>query len=137
DPRSGGSNGVEAKFTRSDPDRFLDVGNEDLSVADPSGLGGAADRLDGLFDHVVAEDNLDLHLGQKVYDILSTAIELGVALLAAETLGLGDGDALQADVLQRLFHLVEFEWFDDGLDLLHLAQISGPVPRVSDKPDCR
>jgi hypothetical protein len=26
---------------------------------------------------------------------------------------------LQADLLQGLFHLVEFEWLDDGLDFLH------------------
>src|SRR5215470_17648987 len=35
------SNGVQPGFPRSDPDRFLDVGDEDLSIADTPGLGGA------------------------------------------------------------------------------------------------
>ena len=67
----------------------------------------------------VAEHDLDLHLGQEVDDIFGAAIELGVALLAAETLGLGDRDALQADFLQRFLHLVELERLDDRFDLFH------------------
>jgi len=43
-----------------------------------------------------------------------------VTLLATETLRLGDGDALQADFLQRLFHLIELERLNDRFDLLHL-----------------
>jgi hypothetical protein len=73
------------------------------------------------FDHVVGEHDLDLHLGQEVDDVFGAAIEFGMALLAAEALGLGDGDALQADFLQRFLHLVELERLDDGLDLLHRA----------------
>ena len=68
---------------------------------------------------VVAEHHLDLHLGQEVDDIFGAAIELGVALLAAEALGLGHGDALQADLLQRFLHLVELERLDDRFDLFH------------------
>ena len=88
------------------------------------GLGGAADRLDGFFDHLVAEHNLDLHLGEKIDDVFGAAIKFGVALLAAEALGLGHGDALQADLLQRLLHLVELERLDDRLDLLHRVVVS-------------
>ena len=61
----------------------------------------------GLLDQVVGDHDLDLHLGQEVHDVFGAAIEFGVALLAAEALGLGDGDALQADFLQRLLHFVE------------------------------
>jgi hypothetical protein len=34
-------------------------------------------------------------------------------------LGLDDSNALQADLLQRLFYFVELEGLDDGFDLLH------------------
>ena len=68
---------------------------------------------------LVGQHDLDLHLGQEVDDVFGAAIELGVALLAAEALGLGDGDALQPDFLQRLLHLVELERLDDGFDLFH------------------
>src|SRR5439155_1003036 len=47
------------------------------------------------------------------------AIELGVALLAAEALDLGDGDALHPDARQCFAHFVELEWLDDGRDEFH------------------
>src|SRR5690606_31547079 len=114
-----GLDGVDAGFAGPDADGFFDVRYEYLTVPDPASLGGAADGVDRLLHHVVGEHDLDLHLGQKVDDVFGPAIEFGVALLAAEALGLGDGDALQADLLQRLLHLVELEGLDDGLDLLH------------------
>ena len=42
-----------------------------------------------------------------------------MALLAAEALDLGDGDALHADRGQRLAHFVELEGLDDGGDEFH------------------
>src|SRR4051812_2970796 len=114
-----GSDSVQPGFSGSDPDRFLDVGDEDLAVADAPGLGGAADRIDRLFDQLVRNHDLDFHLGQEVDDVFRTAIEFGVSLLPAKTLGFGDRDALQSDFLKRLFHLVELEWLDDGFNLLH------------------
>ena len=42
-----------------------------------------------------------------------------MALLASETLGLGDRDALKSDFLQGLFNFIELEWLDDRLDLFH------------------
>jgi hypothetical protein len=50
---------------------------------------------------------------------LIAAIEVGMAFLPPETLGLGDGDALQSDFLKRLFHLVELERLDDGFYFFH------------------
>ena len=75
---------------------------------------------------LVGDDDLDLHLGQKVDDIFGAAIKLGVALLAAEALRLEDGDALDARLLQRLLHLVELERLDDRLDLLHFGETPRP-----------
>ena len=82
----------------------------------------AADRLDRLLDHLVLDDHLDLDLGQEVDDVLGAAIELGVPLLPAEALDLDDGDALDADLVQRVLHLVELEGLDDRFDLLHLLE---------------
>ena len=45
-----GSNRVLAGFSSSDADGFLDIGHEDLAVADPPGLGRAADRVDRALD---------------------------------------------------------------------------------------
>src|SRR4029079_16012420 len=103
----------------SNPDGFFDIRDEDFSVTDAPSLGGSADRLDCFFQPLLTQHNLDFHLGEKIYDVFGAAIELGVSFLAAEALGLGHRDALQADLLQGLFHLVEFERLDNGLDLLY------------------
>src|SRR5262249_23299167 len=114
-----GSDRIHAGFARADPDRFFDGGYEDLPIPDPAGLCGPPDRLDGLFDHVVAEHNLDLHLGQKIHDVFRPAVWVVVPLLPAEALGFRDGDALKPHLLQRFLYLVEFERLDDGLDFFH------------------
>src|SRR5262249_12506927 len=127
-----GSDGVKPGFPCPDPDGFFDVRDEDFAVADPPGLGGAPDRLDCFFNHVVTEHNLDFHLRQKINDIFGATVELGVSLLAPKTLGLGHRYSLQSDLLQRLLHLVEFERFDDRLDLLH--RVSSPSAKAADAP---
>src|SRR6266852_5099303 len=108
---AGGSDGVQSGFPGSDPNGFFDVGDE---------------------DHVVAEHNLDLHLGEKIDDVFGPAIEFGMPFLPTEALGFGNGDPLQSDLLQRFLHFVEFEGFDHRLDLLH--QISFPRPASGAAP---
>ena len=99
-------------------------------------LAAGDDGLDGLLDHVVAEHELELHLGQEVDDVFGAAIELGMAFLAAEALGLGHRDALKADFLQGFLHLIELEWLDDRFDLFHcfaappMDQTCGASPRA-------
>src|ERR671912_705666 len=115
------SDRVGSGLAGADADRLLDARYKNLAIADAAGLGGLADRLDGAVDHAVGKNDLELHLRQEVDDVFGAAIELGVALLAPEALGLDHRDALQADLLQRFLHFVELEWFDDGFDLLHLA----------------
>src|SRR6201986_3041275 len=95
---------VQAGLSGSDSNGFLDVGDEDLAVADAAGLGGAEDRLDRAFDQIVADNNLDLHLRQEIDDVFGAAIELGMAFLATEALGLGHGDALKSHFLKRFLH---------------------------------
>src|SRR6202048_2774768 len=114
-----GSNGVQPGFPGSDANGLFDIGHEDLAVADAPCLGRAPDRVDRFLDQFVSDHDLDFDLGQKVHDVLGTAIEFGVTLLPPETLGFGHGDALQSDFLKRFFHLVELEWLDDGFDFFH------------------
>ncbi len=59
--------------------------------------------------------------GQKVDDVLGAAIELGMALLPAEAFGFEHRDALQADLVEGVLHLIQLEGLDDRFDLLHLA----------------
>src|SRR5262249_34329613 len=102
-------------------DHLVDAGDEDFSVSDAPRMGRLLDRLDGALHHLVLQHDLDLYLGQEVDDVLGAAVELGMALLPAEALGLGDGDAFDAGLVEGIFHLVELERFDDGLDFFHDA----------------
>src|ERR1700693_1301679 len=120
---------VRAGFAGADPDGLLDMGYKYLAIADAARLGRDADRLDRLIEIVVRDDNLDLHLGQKVDNIFGPSITFGVPLLAAETLRFEDGNALDSRLLKRLFHFVELERLDDRFDLLHAPRNSSS-PRV-------
>src|ERR1700756_387543 len=115
------SDGVQTGLTGADADGFLYVGDEDLSVADPPGLGGTADRVDCSVDQIVADHDLDFDLGQEVHDIFGAAVQFGMALLPSEALGFRHCDALESHFLKRFLHLVELERLNDGFDLLHLS----------------
>ena len=87
-----------AGLAGADADDLLQVGDENLAVADLSGARGLLDGLDDALDHVVVHGGLELHLGQEVDHVLGAAVQLGVALLAAKALDFGDGDAPDAQV---------------------------------------
>ena len=110
---------VAVQFAGADADHLLQRADEDLAVADLAGACRLLDGLHGAVDHVVGHGGLELDLGQEVDHVLGAAVELGMALLAAEALDLGDGQSLHADVGQRLAHVVELERLDDGGDQLH------------------
>src|SRR5690242_6517782 len=79
---------VAAGLAGADADGLLDRHHEDLAVADLAGGGGLLDRLDRRFDLRIGDDDLDLDLGQEAHRILRTAVDLGLPLLATESLHL-------------------------------------------------
>src|SRR5438874_7162373 len=91
DQIASGSNRIGAALSGADADRLIDRRDEDLAVADPAGMRGLLDRLDGTLDHRFLHDHLDFDLGQEIDDVFGAAIEFGVALLPAKALGLGHG----------------------------------------------
>src|SRR4029079_2060600 len=98
------SDRVRPAVAGADSDGLLDVGDENLAVADAAGARGILDRLDGIVGERILDHHLDVHLGQEVDDIFGAAIELGVAFLAPEALDLADGDAADPDVVKRVLH---------------------------------
>ncbi|CDO36260.1 hypothetical protein SPHV1_2310002 [Novosphingobium sp. KN65.2] len=114
-----GSEGVVVPFAGADAHRGLDRDDEDLAVADAAGLRGFGNRLYHAVRQGVGHDDLEFHLGQKVYDVLGTAIKLGMPLLTPEALCFGDGDARNAHFVKRFLHFIELERLDDGFDLFH------------------
>src|SRR5262249_42755336 len=100
--------------------------HEDLAVADLAGARAAGDDLDRLVGEIGGDRDLDPQLWQEVHDVFRAAINLGVALLAAVALDLGDGHSVYADGGQRLADLVEFEGFDDRDDEFHWSALRFP-----------
>src|SRR4029453_19469918 len=72
-------------FARTDPDRRVDWGNEDLPVSDIPGLGRAREHARYLVHEVVGYHDFHLDLREEVHRVLATSIELGVALFTAKT----------------------------------------------------
>ena len=106
----------------------------DLAIADAPGLGGVADRLDRRGKDLVGNDDLDLHLWQKVDHVFGPPIEFGMPLLAVEPLGLDDGDSLNSRLLQGFFHFVELEGFYDRLDLFIAAKLPSAPTEGPERP---
>src|SRR5438445_3042400 len=113
------SDGCFAGLAGADPHDLFDRGDEDLAVADLSRSCRFDDRFYRALDQIVGDDHLDLDLGQEIDDVLRTAIELGMTLLAAETLDLRHRETADADLGERLAHLVELERLDDCFDFFH------------------
>ena len=105
---------------------MFDRKHPDLAVADLAGTRRIHDAF-GECDlvAVVAED-LQLHLRNEVDRVLRTSVHLGVAALAAESLHLGDRQALHAELLHGRLHIVQLERLDDRNDELHSCS-SGSV----------
>src|SRR6185437_16183059 len=114
---------VVVQFAGTDADDLIQRADEDLAVADLAGARGRLDRFEHAVELVVGHGHLQLDLGQEVDHVLGTAIELGMALLATETLHLGHGDALHADFGECLAHIVQFERLDDRHDQFHEASL--------------
>src|SRR4051812_5618481 len=104
---------------RADPDDLVDRRHPHLAVADLTGGGGLHDRVHDAGGVVLADDDLDPDLRHEVDLVLRTAVDLGVAALAAEALDLADGQTGDPDQLEGVLDVVELERLDDRGDQLH------------------
>src|SRR6185436_15857058 len=80
------SDRVAAALSRADTDDAVDGGHPDLPVADLARAGGLDDGVDDLVREGVVGDDLHPDLRHEVDGVLRTAVDLGVALLAAVAL---------------------------------------------------
>src|SRR5438105_3006749 len=116
-----GSDRQVPALSRPQSHRLDHLEHEDLPIPEVPGSRRPLDGVDRLSDQVVLDDDLDLHLRHEVHDVLGAAVQLLVALLAAEAFHLGDGHAAHADGVEGVLHLVDPGGPDDRLDLLHLS----------------
>lgn len=117
--RSIDRDGRRSSFARADTDGFLDIGNENLSITDFTGVRALDDGCGHSVSLRVINDDLDLHLWQEINGVLRTAIDFGVPFLAAKALDFGDCHALHTHLGEGFFDFLKLEWFDDRFDFFH------------------
>src|SRR5262249_21696782 len=104
---------------------MVEVDDEDLAVADLSGLGRGRDRFDRLVDLLGGDSDLDLDLGQEAHRIFSAAIDFRVALLPAISLDFRHRETVNANGGQGVPDFFQLEWLDDRHNNFH-----GSDPRL-------
>src|SRR5207237_10534411 len=98
---------------------MVEVDDEDLAVADLSGLRSRRDGLDGLVDLARAYSDLDLDLGQETHGVFSAAIDFRMALLAAISLDFRHREPVNANRGQGVPDFLAFDSLDDRHNNLH------------------
>src|SRR5450755_1008666 len=107
------------RLAGANADDLLDVGHEYLAVADLSGPRCLDHGLDGARHQCIANDDLDLDLGQEVHDVFGAAVQLGMPLLATETLHFGHSETRDTEFRQGFAYFIELERLDDRFDFFH------------------
>src|SRR3954453_8397110 len=103
----------------ADPDDLVDRRHPHLAVTDLPGGGRLHDGVHDAGGVELADDDLYPDLRHEVDLVLRTAVDLGVAALAAEALDLADGQTGDPDQLEGVLDVVELERLDDRGDQLH------------------
>jgi len=92
---------------------MFEVEDKNLAIANLAGIGRFFDGLNGGVELFGGNRDFNFYLGQEVDNIFSASIKLGVPLLAAEALDLGDGQSVDAHGGKGFADFIELEWLDD------------------------
>src|SRR5713226_8956180 len=123
--RLAGLNGLFTFLFGADANGLIDGENEYFPVANFAGLGRADDRRHRRVHAVVRQDQFDFDLGQEIDGVFAAAVDLGMTLLATETLDFTHGHALDPRRAQGILHFFQLERFNDGFNFFH--NFSGTV----------
>jgi len=113
-----------ARLTGTNTDHLVDRPNEDFSITDATRPGSRHNGLNGALAQIIGYDGFNLDLGQKIHHVLSTTIDLGVALLPAKSFDIGNGKAVDPHVGKRLSHLVKLKGFHNGSNQFHSIHLT-------------
>ena len=113
-----------ARFLSANTNGAFDIADKNFAVANLARSSRPNDGLDGLLDQGIGQDDLDLDFREEIDRIFAATVNFRVALLAAETLHFGDGQALRAHSGQRLLNFFQFERFDNGFNFFHGLRVA-------------
>src|ERR1700722_4007903 len=113
---------VFVRLARADPDRRVEVVDEDLAVADLACARRSDNRLDRLVGDVCVDRDLDFQLGKEAHGVFGAAIDLGMPLLPSVALDLSHCQPVHSDGGERIAHLLQLErLYDRHYDFHKLA----------------
>src|SRR5260370_8969903 len=97
----------------TDTDGLIHSGKEYLAVANFPGPGRFQNGLHRALDEVLGQHHFDFYFWKQVYFVFAAAVGFRMALLPPVTAHLGNGHALDADLMQGLLHPFEARRLDD------------------------
>jgi len=110
---------VGAGLARPHTYGFFHIEDEDLAVPKLARVG----RFPYLGYHgislVVRDHNLNFNFWNEINNLFATAVNFLVSLLATVALDLGDGHALDADLVEGFFDIVQLEGLNNGFNFFH------------------
>jgi len=113
------SDGLAIQFAGANSRDLLDVLNENLAVPKLPRSSFLQDGLEHLLRMIGGDEHFDLEFGNEFHFIFRAAIDRALSPLSSITLHLRDGEAGDADRVQRVPHFVKSERLDDRGDLFH------------------
>ena len=105
-----------------------DVKDEDFTVTDFTGLRRADNGIHAGINDIVSDHNFDFHFRQKIHHVLRPAVQFGVAFLTAKALHFRHRHPGDADFGQRFAHVIQFERFNNRINLFHGFPVLEPIP---------
>src|SRR5205823_15024258 len=88
----------------SNADRFVNLREENLAIADLSGTRGIHDRIYGPFHHVVSQYHFQFDFGNQIHGVLSSTIKLSMTFLPPVAAGLEHGHPFHTNLVEGGFH---------------------------------
>jgi len=113
----------------ADSDGVVDLGEENLPIADFSSARGGDDCLHGFFDQVIGKHQLQLDFGNQVDGVFPAAIELGMPFLPTVAAGFEHRHAFDADLVEGILYSVELRCLDHRFQLGH-ASLASAFPAI-------
>src|SRR5271165_867740 len=128
------SEGIGSAFTGAHSHDGFHGAHPDFAVADLAGARRPDDAVHDFVDDGIVDDHLDANLRHEVDRVLSTPVNLGVALLPSIALNFADGHPEDAGLFEARLDVVERERLDDRGDQLHDYSASTFSPARSSSP---
>ena len=108
-----------ASFTSSNPNGVFKIGNENLSIADLTGLSRLKNRINDGAKILIGAHDFDFHFWNKVDRVFRTTVDFRVTFLTPKSSNLCHGHAMNSMIRESIFYVLELKVTYDSFYFLH------------------